>query len=71
VLRLALKFFPEFGILGGNAHRAGVEVALPHHRAAHHNQGDSCKAYFICPKHCGNGYVKTCAHLTICLDNDT
>jgi len=34
VLRLAGEAGPELGILGGNARRAGVQVAHPHHAAA-------------------------------------
>jgi len=38
VLRLPGELLPQFGILRGDADRAGVEVALPHHDAAHHHQ---------------------------------
>ena len=34
ILRLSLKALPQFRILCGNAHRAGIQVADPHHHTA-------------------------------------
>ena len=38
VLRLALEALAQLGILRRNAHRAGIQVALAHHDAAHGDQ---------------------------------
>ena len=35
MLRLTGKFLAQLGVLRGHAHRAGVQVALAHHDAAH------------------------------------
>ena len=38
VLRLALELLAQLRVLRGHAHRAGVQMALAHHDAAHGNQ---------------------------------
>ena len=47
VLRLPLKPFAQHGILRGDAHRAGVEMALAHHDAAHGNQRRGGESKFL------------------------
>src|SRR5581483_5624534 len=44
VLWSALKFFPEFRILRGDANRAGIEMALAHHDTAHCHERSSREA---------------------------
>jgi hypothetical protein len=39
VLRLARELLAQDRVLGGDADRAGVEVALAHHNASHHDKG--------------------------------
>ncbi len=57
ILRLAPETFAQFRVLGGNAHRAGVQVADPHHHTAHGHQGRCGKAKFLCPQHTGDHHV--------------
>ena len=45
---LAGEMLAQFGILGGDTHGTGVEMALPHHNAALDNQGGGGKPEFIC-----------------------
>ena len=44
---LAGEMLAQFGILGGDTHGTGVEMALPHHNAALDNQGGGGKPEFI------------------------
>ena len=57
VLRLAGELLAEFRVLGGDAHRAGVEVALPHHDAAHHHQRRRRDAKLLGPEQRGHRHV--------------
>lgn len=41
------KLSPQDGILGGDTNGARIQVALPHHRAAHYNQRGSTEAELI------------------------
>ena len=45
--RFAIKTGAQSFVLGGDAHRAGVEVALPSHDAADGEQRSGAKAEFV------------------------
>ena len=70
ILRLAGKAFPQFRVLGGNAHGAGVQVALPQHNAAADNQRSRGKADFIGPQQESDGGVPAGFQLPIGLHYD-
>lgn len=53
--------------LGGNTHRAGVGVALPHHDAAQCDKGGSGEAELLRPQQSRHCNVLAGAHLPICL----
>ena len=57
VLRLPLEFLAQFRVLRGHAHRAGVQVALAHHDAAHRNQRRGREAELLRAQQRGDGHV--------------
>ena len=50
--RLALKARAKLFILRGDAHRAGIQMALPRHHAANRQQRRRAKAKFVGSKNC-------------------
>ena len=58
-------------ILGGDAYRAGVEVALPHHFAAHCQQWECPKAESFGAQQCRYHYVAPGAHSAVGLQHNS
>mmetsp|Transcript_40260 Transcript_40260/g.88012 ORF Transcript_40260/g.88012 Transcript_40260/m.88012 type:complete len:314 (+) Transcript_40260:361-1302(+) len=70
VLRLASELLPELWVLRGDADRAGVEVALPHHDAAQRDERGSAHSDLLgAEEHCHHD-VSACSHLAVCLQRD-
>ena len=65
----------EFGaqvlILGGDAHRTSVEVALPHHFAAHCQQRECPKAKPFGAQQSRHHYVASSAHAAVSLQHNS
>ena len=57
VLRLPGKALAQHRVLRGDAHRAGIEVALAHHDAAHGDQRRGGKAELLGAQQRGDGHV--------------
>lgn len=57
VLRLASELLPEERVLSGNADRTGVEVTLPHHDAAHGDEGSSRERVLLSTQQSRNNHV--------------
>ena len=70
VLGLAAELLAELGVLGGDAHRAGVQVAHPHHDAAHDDQRRRREAILLGPQQRGDHHVAAGLHLAVGLDDD-
>ncbi len=70
VLGLAAELLAELGVLGGDADRAGIEVADPHHDAAHHHQGGGGEAVFLGAQERGDHDVAAGLELAVGLDDD-
>ena len=68
VFGLAAEVFPQLRPLGGNAHRAGVEIAHAHHDAAEAHQRRGGKAEFLCAQHAGDGHVAAGHELAVGLE---
>ena len=60
----------ELGILGGDAHWTGVQVANPHHDAAHHYQGRGREAVLLGAQQSGDHDVSAGFHLSVHLHHD-
>ena len=71
MLGQAREFFTKLGILGGDADRAGVQMAFPHHDAPERNQGGRGEAELFSSKKSGNRYIPPSLELSICLENNT
>ena len=67
---LPVKRFAQLGVLGGDAHRAGVEVADPHHDAARHHQRGGGEAELLGAEQGADDHVPTGLHLPVDLDHD-
>ena len=67
---LPAELLAELGVLGGDADRAGVEVADPHHDAAHDDQRGGGEAVFLGPEQSGDHHVAAGLHLAVGLDDD-
>src|SRR4051794_7252425 len=68
--RLAVEPRSQLGVLGGDAHRAGVEMADPHHDASGHHQWCGGETEFLCTEqHCDNDVARG-AHTTVALHGD-
>ena len=65
VLGLPGKFLAQFGILRGDAHRAGVQVALAHHDAAHGNERRGGEAELFGAQQRGDGHVAAGLQLAV------
>ena len=70
VLGLAGEALDELGVLGGDAHRAGVEVALAHHDAALDHQRRRGEAHLVGPEEGGDDHVAPRLHLAVGLHRD-
>ena len=70
VLGLAGEFFAQLGVLGGDAHRAGVHVADPHHDAAFGHQGGGGEAVLFGAQKAGDRHVAAGLHLAVGLHRD-
>ena len=64
------KLGAQFRILRRHAHRTGVEVADPHHNAAHRNQRRSREAKFLSPQQRGDNHIAPGLELAIGLHDD-
>ncbi len=69
-LRLAGEALAQHGVLGGDAHRAGVEVADPHHHAAHHHQRRRGEAVLLGAQQRGDHDVAAGLELAVGLHDD-
>ena len=65
VLRLPGKLLAQLGILGGDAHRAGVQVALAHHDAAHGHERRGREAELFGAQQRGDGHVAAGLQLAV------
>ena len=61
---------PEHGVLGGDADRAGVQVALPHHHAAQRDQRGGGEAVLLGPQAGGDDDVAAGLELAVGLEPD-
>ena len=68
VLGLALEPLAQLGVLGADAHRAGIEVADAHHHAAHGDQRPCAEAEFLGTQQGGDGYIAAAHQLAVGLD---
>ena len=69
-LGLAVEPRPQFGVLGGDADRAGVEMADPHHDAAGHHQRCGGEAEFLGAEQHRDDHVASGAHAAVALHGD-
>ena len=69
-LRLAVEPLPQHRVLGGHAHRAGVEVADPHHDAARHHQRRGGETELLGAEQRGDHHVAAGLELAVDLDHD-
>ena len=69
-LRLAGVARPQLRVLGGDADRAGVEVADPHEDAAAHDEGGGREAELLGAEQRGDDDVATGLDLAVDLDDD-
>ena len=67
----ARKALAQLGILGGHTHRAGVQVADPHHDASHGDQRRSGKAELLRAQHTGDGHIPAGHQLAVRLHHHT
>ena len=65
VLGRALETLAQLGVLGGDTHRARVQVTLAHHDAARGDERRSRKTVFFGTQQCGYDDVAPGAHLTV------
>ena len=70
VLRLAGKQRPQLGVLGGHAHRTGVQVALAHHDATLGDQGGGRHSEFFGSQQNGDRNVAPGFDLPVGLHGD-
>ena len=68
IFRFALEALAKLRVLGGDAHRAGIQIAYPHHHAAHADQRRGSKAEFLRAQHAGDGHVPAAHELAVGLD---
>ena len=69
-LRLAVESGAQFRVLGGDADRAGVEVADPHHDAAGHHQRGGGEAVLLGAEQGSDDHVARGAHAAVALHGD-
>ena len=70
MLRFAREAFAQLRVLGGHAHRAGVEVADAHHDAAHRHQRGGSEAEFLGPEQGGDDDIPTGLELAVGFDDN-
>jgi len=70
ILGLADEAVAQFGVLGRDADRAGVEVALAHHDAAGRDQGGGGEAELVRAQQRPDDHVAAGAHTAVDLDGD-
>ncbi len=70
VLRLALELLAQLRILRGDAHRAGVQVALAHHDAAHRDQRRGGEAELLGAQQRGDDHIAAGLQLAVGLHAD-
>ncbi len=68
MLGFAFKAFAQFRILCGNAHRAGVQMALAHHEAAFDNERCRGKPELVRAKERADHNISAGLNLTVHLD---
>ena len=66
-----MNFLRNTGILGRNADRAGIEMALPHHDAAFDDKRRGRKPIFFRAQEGRNGHISPGLHLAVGFDPDT
>ena len=64
------NFLPQLGVLGGDADRAGVQVADPHHDAAADHQRRGREAELLGPEQRADDHVAAGLQLAVDLDHD-
>ena len=67
---IAAKFLAQLRVLRRHAHRAGIQVADPHHNATQSYQGGSGKAEFFGPQQSGNDHVAAGLELAVSFHYD-
>ena len=67
---LPRELLAELRVLGGDADRAGVEVADPHHDAAHDDQRGGGEAVLLGAQERGDDHVAAGLQLAVGLDDD-
>ena len=70
VFGLPLEARAQDRVLGGDAHRAGVEMALAHHDAAHGDERHGGEAEFLCAEKSRDDHVATGLQLAVGLHLD-
>ena len=70
MLGLAAEELAQLRVLRGHAHRAGVEVALAHHDAAHGDEGARGDAPLLGAEQRGHGDVAPGAQQAVGLQHD-
>ena len=70
ILGLAVEPLPQIGVLRGDAHRAGAEVALPHQDAAQRDQGRRAEAEPLGAQQGADHHVAAGPHLAVALHED-
>ena len=70
IFRFAREAFPKFRVLGGHAHRTGIQVADTHHHTAHGHEGRGGETEFLGAEECGDGHIPAAHQLAVRLDHD-
>ena len=70
LLRFAFEILAQLGILGADAHGAGVQIADTHHHAALAHQQGGAKAEFLSAQHTADGHITAGEQLGIALNAD-
>src|SRR5882672_6051563 len=65
VLGLALELLAQRRVLGGHAHRAGVQVALPHHDAALDDEWRGCESELVGAEQRTDDHIAPGLHLSV------
>ena len=68
VLRLAAEVLAQLGILGADAHGAGVQIAHTHHHAALGHQQGGAKAELLCAQHTADSHIPAGQQLGVALN---
>lgn len=63
--RVSGEVFAQFGILGGNSDRTGVQMANPHHHAAKSDKRCRCKTKLLGTQQCGNHHIASRFELAV------